>query len=200
MAAEAQQQGTPPGSATRRGSFFQRLSPLMGRKDSPAPQKVGTLGRLFLPAAAACVQRMLNKLVMRPQLVSGADPSISRNRVGAPHASLRHLMFSLWLALEHPEGVQSHGLHSQVDLDARVTPHKGPVEPSPRRGFAKLSPARWGWGKGSNKAAARALAAETCSPLRDGASAMSHAEGGSAPMPRGRRRLSPKKMSPWLGK
>ena len=96
--------------------------------------------------------------------------------------------------------MQSDDLRPQVDSDAQITPHKGPLEPSPRTGFSKLSPARWGWGKSSKKATARALAAETCSPLRDGASAMSHAEGGSSQLPRGRRRLSPKKMSPWLGK
>ena len=107
---------------------------------------------------------------------------------------------SLRLYLEHPDGVHTDVLRPQVDSDARVTPHKAPLESSPRKGFAKLSPARWGWGKSSKKAAARALAAETCSPLRDGASAMSHAEVSSGQVPRGRRRLSPKKMSPWLGK
>ena len=74
-------------------------------------------------------------------------------------------------------------------------------DPSPRKGFGKLSPARWGWGgKGSakkGKGTAGSLAAETCSPLRDGASAMGRAD---AQTPKGRRRLSPKKMSPWLGK
>jgi len=82
---------------------------------------------------------------------------------------------------------------------AQATPQKAALDPSPRKGFGKLSPARWGWGKGFKKAAARTLAAETCSPLRDGASAMSRTEANSQ-TPKGRRRLSPKKMSPWLGK
>ena len=81
----------------------------------------------------------------------------------------------------------------------QATPQKPLPELSPKKGFGKLSPARWGWGKGSKKAAARNLAAETCSPLRDGASATSHGEANSQ-APKGRRRLSPKKMSPWLGK
>ena len=78
----------------------------------------------------------------------------------------------------------------------QATPQKAILDSSPKQGFGKLSPARWGWGKGSKRAAGRNLAAETCSPLRDGASAMSHGEA----TPKGRRRLSPKKMSPWLGK
>lgn len=82
---------------------------------------------------------------------------------------------------------------------AQATPQKAALDPSPRKGFGKLSPARWGWGKGFKKAAARTLAAETCSPLRDGASAISRTEANSQ-TPKGRRRLSPKKMSPWLGK
>ena len=42
-AAEQQQQATPPGSAARRGSFFERLSPLLGRKkDGSASQEVNT--------------------------------------------------------------------------------------------------------------------------------------------------------------
>lgn len=81
----------------------------------------------------------------------------------------------------------------------QATPQKTLLEPSPSKGFGKLSPARWGWGKGSKKAAGRNLAAETCSPLRDGASAMTHGDA-SSQMPKGRRRLSPKKMTPWLGK
>jgi hypothetical protein len=42
-AAEQRQQATPPSSATRRGSFFERLSPLLGRKkDGSASQRVST--------------------------------------------------------------------------------------------------------------------------------------------------------------
>ena len=42
-AAEQRQQATPPGSAARRGSFFERLSPLLGRKkDGLASQEVST--------------------------------------------------------------------------------------------------------------------------------------------------------------
>ena len=81
----------------------------------------------------------------------------------------------------------------------QATPQKTLLEPSPSKGFGKLSPARWGWGKGSKKAAGRNFAAETCSPLRDGASAMTHGDA-SSQTPKGRRRLSPKKMTPWLGK
>ena len=87
----------------------------------------------------------------------------------------------------------------EFECPVQATPQKMVLEPSPSKGFGKLSPARWGWGKGSKKAAGRNLAAETCSPLRDGASAMTHCEANSQ-TPKGRRRLSPKKMSPWLGK
>ena len=84
-------------------------------------------------------------------------------------------------------------------LPAQATPQKeSALHSSPKKGFGKLSPARWGWGKGSGRAAARAMAAETCSPLRDGA--MRRNDERSAQAGTGRRRLSPKKMSPWLGK
>ena len=100
-----QQQGTPPGSAMRAGSFFQRLSPLMGKKDGTAPQKVGNLGRPLLPAAATCMQRMLNMIGLEAARDVRRRPSISGTHTEGPHTRVSITMSSLRLHLIYREGV-----------------------------------------------------------------------------------------------
>ncbi|KAK9917483.1 hypothetical protein WJX75_004885 [Coccomyxa subellipsoidea] len=86
-----------------------------------------------------------------------------------------------------------------------VTPRQTPLpsaETTPVKGLARLSPARWKWGGG----AAKAAASETCSPLREGAAAVTFSApgqdsgSGSSPRKASRRKLSSVKLAPWLGK